>query len=122
ERVLAGWPEEHEAVLDLLADAADPDLALAALDRLAGVREDLPHGLSTTPVLGRQLTRVLGASAALGAHLLAHPEQIELLTTEVTRTSADGLRAELLSAVGADPASSLPEATDLSGDGLRLAY
>ena len=36
--------------------------------------------------------------------------------------SAEAIRAELLRSVGADPEAPLPLATDLVGDGLRLAY
>ena len=36
-RILSEWDDEREYLLDLVADAADPDLALAGLDRIAEV-------------------------------------------------------------------------------------
>ncbi len=122
ERLLADWGSESEEILTLLADVADPDLALSSLDRLASVRPDLPALLLDSSALAFQLTRVLGASASLGRHLVAHPEQIDLLAEQVVSSSAAELRAELLRSVGADPDSTAPLAEDLSGDGLRIAY
>jgi [glutamine synthetase] adenylyltransferase / [glutamine synthetase]-adenylyl-L-tyrosine phosphorylase len=122
ERLLTAWEDSDEELLDLLVGSADPDLALAGLDRLAEVVPDLPVELRGAPVHARQLIMVLGASASLGQHLVAHPEQVGLLSREVVRTPAEALRAELLSAVGADVDSPTPIAQDLTGDPLRLAY
>ena len=98
-------------LLGALADAADPDLALAALARLprdtgllAALREDA--GLRT------RLAAVLGASAALGDHLARHPEGWRLLrgAQPLACPSAADLRAELLIATGADPGAAEPVA------------
>ncbi len=98
-------------LLGALADAADPDLALAALARLprdtgllAALREDA--GLRT------RLAAVLGASAALGDHLARHPEGWRLLrgAQPLASPSAADLRAELLIATGADPGAAEPVA------------
>ena len=122
ERLLAEWGSESERILDLLADVADPDLALATLDRLATVRPEVPSMLLGSDTLAEQLTRVIGASASLGRQLIAHPEQVDLLSDRVSQSSAAELRTELLSSVGADPTSVASLAEDLTGDGLRIAY
>ncbi len=109
------------AVVSALGRAADPDLALLALSRVADA--ELLAALRTDPVLRRRLVAVLGASTALGDHLAAHPADWRLLT------GPPGL-PDLLRAVGADPAD--PPAgtrgTPARGAGqdvvtdLRLAY
>ncbi len=96
-------------------------MALAGLSRLSEVSPDLLGHLAGTPRWARQLIVVLGASASLGQHLIAHPEQVDVLNAELSRTPVEQLRAELLTAVGAER-DSMPVASDLSGDGLRLAY
>ena len=122
EQVIAGWEPGLESLVDLLAAAADPDLALAGLSRLDAVSEGLLRRLAADPALAGRLIRVLGASAALSRHLLARPEHVEQLAGDLTRTPPADLRAELLTAVGADPTADLPVATDLTGDLLRIAY
>ena len=109
------------AVVSSLGRAADPDLALLALSRIA--RADLLAALRTDPVLRRRLVAVLGASAALGDHLAAHRSDWRLLTDPPDLP-------DLLHAVGADPADP-PTGTggtpargageDVVAD-LRLAY
>jgi [glutamine synthetase] adenylyltransferase / [glutamine synthetase]-adenylyl-L-tyrosine phosphorylase len=89
------------AVVSALARAADPDLALLALSRLAeaqpGGPGELLGRLRDSGPLRARLLGVLGASAALGDHLAAHPGDWRLL---------DGAPepAHPLAAVGADPA------------------
>jgi [glutamine synthetase] adenylyltransferase / [glutamine synthetase]-adenylyl-L-tyrosine phosphorylase len=122
ERVIEHWDDEHEPLLDVLAQCADPDHALASVDRLCERIPDLLSRLVASPVLARQLIMVLGASNNLTLHLLAHPEYIELLTEELDKVSAEALRRELLEATGADPESARPVATDPTGDQLRIAY
>ena len=79
------WPEasESDAVLDGLATTADPDLALLQLHRLAEAYAKVARPASPTlidrlredaPIRSRLLA-VLGASAALGDHLVAHPAE-----------------------------------------------
>ncbi|MEU7757180.1 bifunctional [glutamine synthetase] adenylyltransferase/[glutamine synthetase]-adenylyl-L-tyrosine phosphorylase [Micromonospora sp. NPDC049171] len=104
-------PEEQEPadetaaeLLAALSRAADPDLALRQLHRIveterrtsAGSAGGSPSGgsaassllaeLHTDPGLRRRLIAVLGASAALGDHLVANPEHCLTL-----RTAPDGL-------------------------------
>lgn len=121
-RIVGDWESSREPVLEVVTRSADPDLALAGLDRLSEQLPDLIDRLATSPVLARQLIMVTGASAKLTQHLLAHPDQLSLLEPELTRTSAADLRAELLRSTGADPEAQLPVATDRTGDDLRIAY
>ncbi len=101
-------------VVQALADAADPDLALRGLARLLAAtrrREQLRVDLCEREGFRHRLLSVLGASAALGDHLALHPEDhVVLLDDEVTtvRPSLYGLQWQLLQAVGAPPASPLP--------------
>lgn len=121
---LADWASDWEPLLDLITASADPDHALLGLDRLA---EDVPGllpRLVDEPDLGRHLILVLGGSSALQQHLLANPEQLEQLT-DVSRSTPDQLRTELLTAIGADPGDTDPVAAEppgQPGDPLRIAY
>ena len=121
-RIVSDWDEVCEDILSLLSVAADPDLALQGLDRLADVRPGLLMHLCELPVLARQLLLTLGASASLAQHLVAHPEQIDLLQSPLVRQPAAALRSELLTAVGADPTDAVPVADEGSSDRLRIAY
>jgi glutamate-ammonia-ligase adenylyltransferase len=122
ERIIDPWADEYEPLLDLLDKSADPDLALAGLDRLCDQVPHLLARLTAAPVLARQLTMLLGGSSKLSQHLIAHPEHLELLEDGLVKVPAASLRRELLEATGADPESPLPIATDASGDQLRIAY
>ncbi len=122
ERIVSGWDELCEDVLQVVTRSADPDLALHGLDRLADVSPGLLLRLCDEPVLADQLIATLGASAALLQHLVAHPDQVDLLTAPLLRSSAAELRTELLAAVGADPQASTPVASPGSSDRLRIAY
>jgi glutamate-ammonia-ligase adenylyltransferase len=91
-------PVDDRAVdlLAALSRAADPDLALRQLHRLVEAErraEAEPRGgsellaaLYTDPGLRRRLIAVLGASSALGDHLVANPDHWRVL-----RTAPDGL-------------------------------
>ncbi|HEU0104464.1 MAG TPA: bifunctional [glutamine synthetase] adenylyltransferase/[glutamine synthetase]-adenylyl-L-tyrosine phosphorylase [Mycobacteriales bacterium] len=129
--------EGAEQVLLGLADAADPDLALTALGRLAeaaGDRAALLAGLRTAPGQRNRLLGVLGVSSELGDHLAAHPADWHVLVEdEATRVrpSLLGLQTQLLAAVGATPDAGLPWGSGgarAAGTGpevvtaLRLAY
>ncbi|MFY1703468.1 bifunctional [glutamine synthetase] adenylyltransferase/[glutamine synthetase]-adenylyl-L-tyrosine phosphorylase [Micromonospora sp. WMMA1923] len=77
-----------------LSRAADPDLALRQLHRIVEAERrtagDAPSALLAAmrddPGLRRRVVAVLGASSALGDHLVANPDQWATLATE-----ADGL-------------------------------
>ncbi|MER7129320.1 bifunctional [glutamine synthetase] adenylyltransferase/[glutamine synthetase]-adenylyl-L-tyrosine phosphorylase [Streptosporangium saharense] len=127
-----GTPAERDAglldpLLDLLVATADPDQALASLNRLAERDGEAVGALVADPVLGARLLGVFGVSAALGDHVVRHPEHRKLLdgTRELRRPTAPELRDGLLRAVGADPGDPEPRAA-ATGTGtlvaLRVAY
>ncbi|WP_435769474.1 bifunctional [glutamine synthetase] adenylyltransferase/[glutamine synthetase]-adenylyl-L-tyrosine phosphorylase [Nocardioides sp. SYSU DS0651] len=134
ERVQA-WLEElgppAVELIGMLGGTADPDGALHGLCRLAEAvadRDELMEALCSDEGTAMRLLSVLGASSALADHLVAHPEQWRELTDPTlgsTRPPAWALRAELMAAVGADPAADEPVATvdDLRAvDALRVEY
>ncbi|MCM3924082.1 bifunctional glutamine-synthetase adenylyltransferase/deadenyltransferase, partial [Frankia sp. AiPs1] len=103
-------------VVGALAGAADPDLALAALDRLVDALgpadgSALVADLAEHAGLRNRLCAVLGASRALGDHLARYPADWRvLLPDELVDAPPDAgrMRAALLRAVGADPAGEAP--------------
>ncbi|MCW2797670.1 bifunctional [glutamine synthetase] adenylyltransferase/[glutamine synthetase]-adenylyl-L-tyrosine phosphorylase [Nocardioides sp.] len=120
-----------EPLLAMLARTADPDRALACLVRLADVVEDpreLLEALVNDEGTAMRVLCVLGASEALGDHLVRHPEHWRELTDPVlgsTRPAAFAVRADLMRVVGADPGDHRPVATvpDASAmDALRVEY
>jgi glutamate-ammonia-ligase adenylyltransferase len=139
--------ELAEAGLELdppdLAAVADPDLALLALTRIAGA-QDGGAALKTLWADRRAVLRllaVLGGSAALGDHLVRHPEHLRALAEADILADADAdadagapepgpeptrrqlaFRSALLEAVGADPAAAVPVAASPEPEPLRLAY
>ncbi len=80
-------------VVDALAGAADPDLALATLAQLTAAVPGLGENLLDDPVLLARLAGVLGASAALGEHLVQHPSDLRVLTSEADDPSEGELRS-----------------------------
>ncbi len=134
---LAGLsPTELDAVVTELVGAAGPDSALLCLVRLA---ESAPDRATFLSVLGadaafrHRLIAVLGASPALGEHLVTHPRDWELLRTGRFDTSvptADEFAAMLLAAVGAKTGSAdgsvaepvAADATPQTVEALRTAY
>jgi [glutamine synthetase] adenylyltransferase / [glutamine synthetase]-adenylyl-L-tyrosine phosphorylase len=108
-------------IVEALAAAADPDLALRSLARLPEDAE-LRAALHHDEALRVRLMAVLGASAALGGHLARHPGDWRLLRGPgaARRPAAGELREELLSAVGARPRDREPVAGEepRSADGL----
>ncbi|GAA3735936.1 bifunctional [glutamine synthetase] adenylyltransferase/[glutamine synthetase]-adenylyl-L-tyrosine phosphorylase [Salinactinospora qingdaonensis] len=126
-------PDEHFDIVEALADAADPDLALLGITRILERCTDpveLRSVLCADADLRMRLTGILGTSVALSDHLVRHCEDWrELRGGEAERSpSPQELRGELLRAVGADPTSTAPVA-GLPGDGddspahaLRVAY
>ncbi len=130
--VLAGVTEEGlDDLLAELAQTADPDAALARLEKLAAATiavgdDTLLGALAADPLLRRRLLAVLGASQALAEHLAARPASWRLLEREVdVRPSAAGLRHALLVGVQADPDADHPVTTAgvaAATDLLRLTY
>ncbi|MEV4188261.1 bifunctional glutamine-synthetase adenylyltransferase/deadenyltransferase, partial [Streptosporangium canum] len=91
-------------LLDSLVAAADPDLALTSLNRLAERDPSVLGALRSDAGLRARLLGVFGVSSALGDHVVKHPEHWSLLggAHAVRRPTAQELRAELLLAVGAE--------------------
>ncbi len=121
-----------DGLIDALATAADPDLALAALARMPRDAE-LIRALGDDPRLRARLAAVLGASAALGDHLARHPGHWQVLAggDDLPAPGPAQVRAELLAAVGAPPEDPEPVAGTAKGVGqpgtdpvaaLRVAY
>ncbi|MFB9893677.1 bifunctional [glutamine synthetase] adenylyltransferase/[glutamine synthetase]-adenylyl-L-tyrosine phosphorylase [Planobispora takensis] len=115
------------ALLDSLVGAADPDLALTSLNRLAERDPSVLGALRSDPGLRDRLLGVFGVSAALGDHVVRHPEHRRLLEGEAAarRPSQEELRTDLLLAVGAEPDEPGPRARDASTEtlsALRVAY
>ena len=92
-------------MLAALAQAADPDLALAGLAQIAERDPGLIKALADDPALRGRLSAVLGVSKALADHLVRHPEDIAVLRGQEAgrRPDAKTVRAEFLRAVAADP-------------------
>ncbi|CAJ63804.1 MULTISPECIES: bifunctional [glutamine synthetase] adenylyltransferase/[glutamine synthetase]-adenylyl-L-tyrosine phosphorylase [Frankia] len=120
-------------VVGALAAAADPDLALAALDRLVDALgptdgRGLVADLAGHAGLRERLCAVLGASRALGDHLARHPADWQVLRPDelvAAPPDAGRMRAALLRAVGANPTDPAPRAVDdrpATLDALRVAY
>src|SRR5215469_4893758 len=116
-------------LLHMLAAAADPDLALAALARMAPDAEQL-EALRSNAGLRNRLISVLGVSSALGDHLARHRADWRLLATDTpfpSHSETGDLRAELLATVGAGEGAE-PVADLALVDGrdpatrLRIAY
>ena len=91
-------------VLAALGRSADPDAALAALAELAatGAGGQVREALAREPVLRARLLPLLGVSAELAAHLVAHPTDWEVLLGEL---DVPGAAARLAHAVGAEAES-----------------
>ena len=120
-----------DELVHLLGSSADPDQAAAYLADLADRvddRDGLLHALTDDEGTAMRLFAVLGASSALGDHLLRHPEHWRDLTDPTlgtTRPAAYALRARLLEAVGADPRADVHRATlpdHEAVDALRVEY
>ncbi|GAA2113704.1 bifunctional [glutamine synthetase] adenylyltransferase/[glutamine synthetase]-adenylyl-L-tyrosine phosphorylase [Nocardioides bigeumensis] len=122
-----------EPLLAILGRAADPDLAVASLVRITDRLPDDEAGALLDALVddegtAMRLVGVLGASLALGDHLVRHPSHWRELTDPElgsTRPAAYAVRAGLLRAVGADPQDQAPTATKPDAealDALRVEY
>ena len=114
ERELAalGIAGQDHPVLAAVAQAADPDVALAGLAQVAERSPGLIPALAGDQAFRARLTAVLGASKALADHLARHPEDTALLQGEeaARRPQAKAIREEFFRAVGADPDAAEPRA------------
>ena len=112
----------EEPLLTALAQAADPELALTGLSRVAERHADgsaLREALSADRGFRERLTAVLGVSKELADHLARHPDDCAVLRGPDAdrRPGAAAIRAELLSAVAADPAAAEPVAGQAGPNG-----
>jgi glutamate-ammonia-ligase adenylyltransferase len=96
---------DNSDLLESLAAAADPDLAMRSLSRLVGAAGDqaprLTALLGDDEEFGRRLARVLGASAALADHLARHPDDcLELADAglDLVRPTASAIAGALAAA------------------------
>ncbi|EUA59025.1 glnD PII-uridylyltransferase family protein [Mycobacterium intracellulare 1956] len=126
-----GWHDhDDQAHVDLLwslSRAADPDAALLALVRLAenpdAGWDELNAALLTERPLRGRLFGVLGASLALGDHLIAQPQSWKLLRGNVTLPTRDQLRTKFTECVEealADPGSAMVRLRTLYRDQLLV--
>ena len=120
-------------LVEALGRVASPDGALLCLTRVvAAAREGAAFDTVTAALGGperERLLAVLGASTALGDHLVRHPDDVGALVGDMSvALDPDVLRAELLSAVGAPTdreSAPAPVATvtgDTGVDAMRRAY
>jgi [glutamine synthetase] adenylyltransferase / [glutamine synthetase]-adenylyl-L-tyrosine phosphorylase len=111
-----------DPLLAAVAQAADPHLALDGLaritERIADRSAAFLAALRDDPAYSARLTAVLGVSKALADHLVRHPGDCEVLRGPDAgrRPGAAEVRAELLSAVAADPHKEEPVAVPRDGD------
>jgi len=109
-------------LLPLLARAANPDSALAALLMLARQSPAEVVLLLESPDAAARLVRVLGASAGLSEFFLHHPEQLEALRPAIpSLPAAQELTEDLLAAVGAEQGFASVSEPDAWG-ALRVRY
>jgi glutamate-ammonia-ligase adenylyltransferase len=76
-----GAPKDEDAavVLAALAEAADPDLAVSALARLVAADPSVLRLVRGQGGLRRRLVQLLGGSTVLGDHLVANPDDVQVL-------------------------------------------
>lgn len=124
-RTIAERPDDWIPLLDVIAQAGDPDLALLGVDRLTERCDSLMTRLHADPQLARRLILVLGGSNRMQQHVINHPEHVDRLAEPAARRSAEQWRTEMLTAVDAAPEDPSPIATgdaDSAADSLRVAY
>ena len=128
-----GFPELAEVDLDRLLEglalAASPDVALRLTVRLLEGSPELAERINAGPEASEAMFRLLGSSEALGEFLLRRPEHLDLLAepaaAEPAEIPGEQFRDALLTAVGADPAARTPVAAgtgDAACSALRAAY
>lgn len=94
-----------------LAESADPDLALAGIQRIAAQRPSLLVDVVADRCWLRKLTRVLGASVALNHHLGAVPDDVLVLADDSPPSDAATLKGRFAAEIeGPNPADSLRRA------------
>jgi len=74
--------EDAEVVLAAIVESPDPDLAALAMVRLVHAENGLIPLLASDEGLLRRLVQLLGTSTVLGDHLVAHPDDVQVLADE----------------------------------------
>lgn len=130
---LGSFASDADDLLIDLSQAADPDMALLLLSRLADACDErqlrrMGAAFSAEPDARRRLIEIIGASEALGDFLIRHPAEWEALADGdaiVVAPASREVRERMLLAVGADPMILEPRAL-LEGneafDALRIEY
>ena len=119
-----------DVVIEALAAAPDPDLAVASLAAIAEAapKAELMTALANDSRLRERLAAVLGSSEGLGEFLVRHPESVDELADPALAgpaESSDQARLGLLAAVGAEPDDVRPTAglaPAAAADALRVDY
>lgn len=103
-------PFDEESVAEVgeaLGSCADPDLAVVQFLRLVEACDRrLRSGLAADDALRGRVIDILGASEALGDHLIKVPEDLDVLIDTdalAVAPSARDVRRDMLVSVGADP-------------------
>jgi glutamate-ammonia-ligase adenylyltransferase len=112
-----GEPSDEDAgvVVAALSEAADPDLAATALARLVAADHRVLGLLREDDGLRYRLLQLLGGSTVLGDHLVAHPEDVRVLTDRDPDAARPDPAADLVDAAATlDAGDAVP--------GLRRAY
>ncbi|HHX47339.1 MAG TPA: bifunctional glutamine-synthetase adenylyltransferase/deadenyltransferase, partial [Brevibacterium sp.] len=125
--LLMAVPDPHGAALGLLrvVEAAGEGSA-ALLDAVrSGNKSDLAEDELNRPLLARLLA-VVGTSEAMVDHMVRHPDSLPLLLApdpylliSTPAASAVSLRAEMLTAIGANPDDPAPRATVTGDEGVK---
>ncbi|MGI5950986.1 MAG: bifunctional [glutamine synthetase] adenylyltransferase/[glutamine synthetase]-adenylyl-L-tyrosine phosphorylase [Brooklawnia sp.] len=119
---LTGRHPDDGSWLDLVADSADPDLALQGLAALDETVDELLDEVFGAPDWLARLVTVLGGSQALNLHLRAHPDHIRVLADEPEPRNAEQIRRWLAGQLGtSDLLGDLVLADPMAADQLRLA-
>jgi [glutamine synthetase] adenylyltransferase / [glutamine synthetase]-adenylyl-L-tyrosine phosphorylase len=127
EEILQSRLIEWQESAEILTQSADPDQALMLLDRISessAEGRDLIRQAAADELLAQRLVLLLGVSMALGEHLARHPGHVDILRQpEIDIPSNSTMRRELLLAVGADPGSPDPVATQADAlVAMRVGY
>ncbi|MDR1427834.1 MAG: bifunctional [glutamine synthetase] adenylyltransferase/[glutamine synthetase]-adenylyl-L-tyrosine phosphorylase [Bifidobacteriaceae bacterium] len=118
---------ERGAPIEAFSAAADPEQALLATVRIAGMAPQAVRQVLTDREGLARYVGVIGASAAIGDDLVRHPDHLAVLAgpgARLHRTPGE-VRAELVSAIGGDPGDPAPVARHPgveAVDALRVAY
>ena len=108
--------------LDVFERTGDPDQALTELAVLADGGHPAVIGCLASADACTRLALVLGGSQALTAHLRLQPEDAEMLQRPPHPWTAEAIRADVLTRIGADPDAAEPVAPAAdAADRLRRA-